>query len=730
VSGIAKREPPVTPAVYEPRPQTVWIDDYLDGKQSEISEYIKIVLRHKLLALAVTLAVFAAAGVWTYTTKRLYTSSVNIQIDPEQAVLPYKEVYDSVTADPKYLLTQAQVLKSEALARRIVTQLNLASASNSDEVARQARGFASRLVVTPVDNTQVVKVSYRSEDPVFAARAINTLADEYANYNVESKRDSNTKAKEFLGAELSKQKQKLEQSEQALVQYSRAHNMLLPSDGTNAITQKLNDLNREMTKVEAEVIANQYQALKSTTLDNFPEGLKTNVMRDLESRRSTLELKLSTLTVQFGPKWPEVITLGKELADVRQQLVNGMRRALEQANAEYNLSVAHRERLATALAAQSRLADQLTQDSIQYNILKRDVDTDRQIHEGLLQRLKETDVSAGLKSGNVHVIDRGYVATLPSSPNVPLNLVLGLTLGLLSGVMCAFAVEYLDQTVASPEDVERDLRLPFLGAIPAFAKSWKDANGGLLMPLNGQRPDSGRHFANAESGVYWESYRALRTSLLFSSPEHRPHVILITSALPGEGKTTTSVNLGIALAQTGARTLILELDLRRPKMAHMLAVANSRGMSRYLAGQCELNTEIQPTGIPNLFAVPSGPIPPNPPELIGSSRMDRALELFRRYFEYVIIDGPPVLPVSDALVISSQVDGVVLVVDGRKTATAVAQRARNLLRSVDASVLGVLVNNAKIDVSEQYYSLYPSIGATAYPVGQTPAVRIEGTLHE
>ena len=500
MSGIAKREPPVTPAVYEARPQTVWIDDYLDGKQSEISEYVKIVLEHWRLALAVALAVFAAAGVWTYTTKPLYTSSVNIQIDPEQAVLPYKEVYDSVTADPRYLLTQGQVLKSEALARRIVTQLNLASASDSDQVARQARGFASRLVVTPVENTQVVKVSYRSEDPVFAARAVNTLADEYANYSVESKRDSNTKAKEFLGAELSKQKQKLEQSEQALVQYSRAHNMLLPSDGTNAITQKLNDLNREMTKVEAEVIANQYQALKGTTLDNFPEGLKTNVMRDLESRRSTLELKLATLTVQFGPKWPEVITLGKELADVRQQLVNGMRRALEQANAEYNLSVAHRERLATALAAQSRLADQLTQDSIQYNILKREVDTDRQIHEGLLQRLKETDVSAGLKSGNVHVIDRGYVATRPSSPNVPLNLALGLTLGLLSGVMCAFAVEYLDQTVASPEDVERDLRLPFLGAIPAFAKSWKDANGGLLMPLNGQRPDSGRHLCECRIG--------------------------------------------------------------------------------------------------------------------------------------------------------------------------------------------------------------------------------------
>ncbi len=203
------------------------------------------------------------------------------------------------------------------------------------------------------------------------------------------------------------------------------------------------------------------------------------------------------------------------------------------------------------------------------------------------------------------------------------------------------------------------------------------------------------------SSIYWESYRTLRTSLLFS-PENRPHSILVTSAVAGEGKSTTSVNLAIALAHTGARTLILELDMRRPQLATRLALRSDRGISRYLSGQSQFHTEIQPSGISNLFVVTAGPIPPNPPELIGSARMATALELLQRHFDFVIIDGPPVTPLTDALVIAPQVNGVVLVVDGR-TAKDSAQRGRNLLRSVDANVLGVVINNVKLD-HQGYYS--------------------------
>jgi capsular exopolysaccharide synthesis family protein len=703
MANLIRRDPVAVAENQAPRRENIWIDDYLDEKQTEIRRYLEIALKRKWLVLGVAAAVAGAVGLWTYTTPRSYSASVNIQIDPEQNVLPYKEAYAAVVPDPRYLGTQAQVLKSEVLARRAVERLKLTS--DPSKVDGTARWFAGNVVVAPVEGTQVVKVTYQAEDPEFAATAVNILADEYVRFGLETKRSSIGEARDFLQEELTKLQQKLQQSEQRLVDYGRAHNILAAAQDNNVIVRKVTELNDQVTKVEAEVLANQYEALESTPLESFPEKLKTAVMKDLDGRQSELEQKLAAATLRFGPKWPEVLALNQQLEDVRKQLVEEKRKALRQAKVEYDLAVMHRDKLAAALEDQNRLADQQAQDSIQYNLLKREAETDRQMHDGLLQRLKETDVSAGLKAGNVHVIDRGHVPTRPSSPNVPLNLALGMMLGLMGGLAVASAVEMLDRTIKTPEDVERDLRLPFLGAIPAFEKSWKQANGGYLAAVGqvGFDPPAGTDIA---SSVYLESYRALRTSLLFS-PEARPHSILVTSSLAGEGKTTTAVNLAVTLAQTGARTIILELDLRRPKLADCLGLDPIRGISRYLSGQSPFHTEIQQSRLAGLFVVTAGPVPPNPPELIGSGRMARLLELLQRHFDYVVIDAPPLTPVTDALVIASQVSGVVLVVNG-STPREKAQKARNLLDGVEARVMGVLVNSVKFDAVGDYYSGYLS----------------------
>ena len=277
----------------------------------------------------------------------------------------------------------------------------------------------------------------------------------------------------------------------------------------------------------------------------------------------------------------------------------------------------------TALADQNRLADQLSQDSIQFNILKREVESDRQLHEGLLQRLKETDVSSGLKSANVHVIDRGQVPRRPDSPNVPRNLALGLTLGLISGIMCAFAVAFLDRTVKTPEDVERELRLPFLGAIPTFDKSWRAATGGILVPPRVQPAHRELHLTSVRpSTCIGKPIAPSERRCSFVPPRAGRKTILVTSALAGEGKSTTAVNLAIVLAQTGARTLLVELDMRRPALADMFQVPRTHGMSRYLSGQCELNTEIQRTGIPNLMFVAGWPGASQPARIDWSARLN------------------------------------------------------------------------------------------------------------
>jgi polysaccharide biosynthesis transport protein len=697
---VARSSASSLPAVTSPPQESIWIDAYLDQKQSEFLRYFSIAIKRKKLVLLVAAAVFAAAVYWTYTTPRVYTATANIQIEPDQNVLPYNYGVAAVVPDSSYVSTQARVLGSETLGERVVRRLKLVG--GPADAPSLGRWFAGHVQVEPVQGTQILKVTYRGDEPDFAAQAVNALADEYVDYGLEIKRDSILKARDFLQSELTRLQQKMQQSEQRLVDYGRTHNILEPTRENNIVTRRLTELHDEMTKVEGELLANEYKDLQNTPIESFPDQLKTPVTKNLESRRSEMEQKLATLRLKFGSRWPEVVALNEQLNDIRNQLDTERRKALRQARVQYDLATVHQQRLMSAIREQKVLADQLTQDSIQYDMLKREVDADRQLHEGLLQRMKETDISAGLKAGNVRTIDRGHVPRWPSSPNVPLNLSLGLILGVIAGLCAATSAELIDRRIRTPEDVERELRVPFLGAVPKFSKEWTLENGGYLMPLH---ESTARLLPSTRQGsVYWESYRALRTSLLFS-PEKRPHSILVTSAVAGEGKSTSAVNLAIALAHTGARTLILELDLRRPHLAGSLGLRHDVGISRYLAGQTPLHTEIQPSTVPNLFVVTSGPIPPNPPELIGSSRMLAGLELLKRHFDFVVIDGPPVTPLADALVIAPQVSGVVLVV-GARTSAAVAQKGRNYLRSVNANLLGVLVNSVKTDLTDAYGSYY------------------------
>jgi capsular exopolysaccharide synthesis family protein len=349
---------------------------------------------------------------------------------------------------------------------------------------------------------------------------------------------------------------------------------------------------------------------------------------------------------------------------------------------------------------------------VQYNILKREAEANKQLYDGLLQKLKEAGVSAGLRSSNIRIVDPALVPPWPARPQKARNLLLALLVGLVGGVGLAFLREYMDNTVKTPDDVEHLTRLPSLAVVPAFSLVNGHGRGTRMLRSGGESEPSRSAVAlvshERPQSQISEAFRALRTSLLLSQAEHPPQVILVTSALPREGKTTAAVNLAVTFAQLGDRTVLVDGDLRKPGIGKLLSLSDGSrhaGLSTYLAGVSSLDLVTIPhPSIPNLAAIPSGPIPPNPADLLSSKRLQDAILHLRERFRFIILDSPPVMAATDAIVLSVMADGVLLVVRSGQTSKAAFTRARDQLRSVRCSLLGVVLNAVDTSSPDYYYS--------------------------
>jgi polysaccharide biosynthesis transport protein len=747
---IRKEQTPSTPERYSGRP--AWSsfpqeeENYID-----LRRYIQIVLKHRWLIAAVVFTVVAVVALQVFTTTSLYRSTVKIQIDPESGnVLPYQDVSeysDRFLYTDMYLQTQFEVLQSRALARRVIDRLDLeddpvfnapvrkgllteasswvqkeakrlfsaakpprASAPGEEAGESSAdRRLTNRLIsgieVAPVRGSRVVLLSWSSPSPQFSTRVVNALAEEFIELNLATKFESSTKAIDFLQTQMQDLKGKVEQSEEELLRYARSKNILNMDERENIILQKLVDVNQQMTQVEAGLIANtaQFEAIRNATVENFPQSLKTDSILRLEDRLFTLRQQLASLSSRFGSQWPEVVQTERQIVEVEQQIHREKTDALGRARQDYQIAIRHRQMLAESLERQKSLADQLSADSIQYNILRREVDTNRQLYDGLLQRLKEVGVTAGLRSSNIHIVDRGDIPEAPYSPKTANAMALAFAVGLGLALGMAFMVEYFDNTLKTPNEVEEFLRLPSLGVIPKMGKKVSQAPSLLLPAVTGEAKSGAVVPFGQGKFRYWEAYRSLRTSILLSHSGRPPQKILVTSSVPGEGKTTTVINTAIVLAQTGARTLIMDLDMRRSTLSGIFGMNGNQGLSAFLSGNSDLSGSLRQTSVPNLYILPAGIRPPNPAELIGSERMEHALRLLSEYFKYIVIDSPPVLSVSDSLVISTLVDGVVLVVRGGETPKDAVKKANAHLVAVGAPILGAMINNVDLDSPEYVY---------------------------
>lgn len=722
---------------------------YPFGPQKNLREYLNILLYRKWLILTCVLTFLAAATVYTFRQIPVYEATARVEIDLQSNTnLPYQDFsqdgYNS-SRYQEYLETQITHITSRSLARRVVLATGMDRElpaafkliedafqpaqlwnwipgigpvetddlpdTREEKIEKVIDYVLEDLDITPNRNSRVIDVTYSSTDPELASTIVNTLTREYIDYNFQVRFDATARATDFLQKQLVDLKAKVEESDAALIAYAREHNILNVGEKQDVVMQTLEDLNSNLSEARAARMAKEsvYTTMANADSEKFPQALRTPLMEELEPELLANEQALAEMTAQLGPAMPQVKQLQSKVRQGREQLKREKELANQNARTEYDTALAREKLLSEAFEKQKILANNLNESSIHYNILRREVETNKQLYDGLLQRMKEAGVAAGLKSSNVRVVDKARVPEEPSIPKPKLNLALALMLGMISGVGLAFSLNYLDNTIKTPEDVEEKVGLPSLGLIPSL-QSARGRYGYLHRPhkkaaQNEVLARQGVELAtlNAGSSLIAEAYRGLRTALLLSMPENPPKIIMVTSSKAEEGKTTTVCNTALSLAQTGKRVLILECDMRRPRIRKIFQESGD-GMSEYLTGQVEFNTVVKESTIPNLSIVHAGTPPPNPGELLGSRRMQDAVLAAAKTFDFILIDTPPIMSVADPLIVATVADGVILVVKGGGVQPDIIKRAKKSLESVHARILGVVCNN--VDLNSAGYKYY------------------------
>ncbi len=713
------------------------------AQDSVLRDYLRVLIKRKWVVLGSVAVILGAVTISTLKATRIYDSSGSIAINKtDPALLNLKDSSNggSDYYDPADLDTEARILNSDLLALQVIKQLNLdkrpelggrsdmPSATlplttdelqpDSEKTSALLGGFKGNLRVTPVPNTRIIEIHYRSPDRDLAARVVNTLINTYIEQNFKTRFESTMQASDWLSKQLVDLQMKVETSQEKLVQYQKQHEILGIDEKQNIITSKLDELNKELTAAESDRMGKEsvYRLVQSDEPDasvaaaigssGGAEGASasSSLMEKLRAQQADLHVQVAQLSTQFGPAYPKVAQLNSQLKEVDAQIQLELKKVISRVRGQYLTSLQHEDMLHAALDKQKQEANQLNESAIEYSLLKRDLDSNRTLYEGLLEKLKEAGVTAGLRSNNVRSVDVARVPVEPSEPNVPRNLSFALALGLTTGIGLAFLLEGVDNTVRTPEQAQIISSLPSLGMIPLGSRITGEGVSKKRLSVTSSREVVELVTQSRPQSQMAESYRALRTSLLLTSLGAPPKVILVTSALPQEGKTTTSINTAIVLAQKGTRILLIDADLRRPSIHKTLGMGPRTGLSNVLTGNATLQqTVIRSNILPTLFVLPAGPPPPNPAELLASSHMKDVLAELREQYDHIVVDTPPTLSVTDAVVMSTRADAVVLVIRSGQTTKQALRRSRDLLMQVNARIAGVLLNAVDLASPDYYY---------------------------
>jgi capsular exopolysaccharide synthesis family protein len=686
--------------------------------------------------------------VWSFSATPIYEAEVTIQIDRENPnILAFKDVYEIESSTDDTLRTQFEVLKSRTLARRVIENLHLNRVpelqqkepgiiasfrksvadlllprnpeKDSDKLRPIVDEYLRRLSVTPVRQARLAGVSFESQDPNLAAKIINAHTDAFIEQNFQYKWEATQKASVFLKQQSETLKSNLEKAEDRLQAYSRENQILFTDQGRNTATEKLQRLEEEYTKAVADrILKESYDNLiNEGETEALPTVTNNQLLASLTNQLAQLKRDESELAVTFSPDYPSRKRKLSQIEEINNLISREKERIVRTVQAEYQAARDREASFARAITQQREAVNKINEGIIQYNIIKREVDSDKQLYEGLLTRLNEAGVSADLRASNIRIVDGAEVPERPIRPRKFLNLVISLMAGLVLGVGLAFFQEYMDDTIKSVEDINHYLKIPTLGLVPKMAsvQAKKGYGYGQLYVYGRKKSEHGITAAlpnvdlvahEAPSSLMAEAYRSIRTSLLLSSPDHPPRSVLVTSAAPSEGKTVTAVNVAISLTQAAARVVLIDADMRKPRISSVFNLRDPIGLSSVLTGTAPLKAAIQHSPIANLFIMPCGPLPPNPGELIVASRFRQLMQVLPQYFDYVVLDSPPISNVSDARILASICDAAVLVVKALSTSRSQAMNAADQLRESQGRLAGIVLNDIDVNAAGSYSYYY------------------------
>ena len=726
--------------------ERVEVVDEILGQDRSMEEtmdhYWKVFTRRWQIALLVLAVTVLVMMVRDYRKVPVYRARGTLMIDKEDAnMLNLPGMYrGSSDWRNEYLNTQIQILQSRSLAREVVEDLNLIQGRvDLDEKEKEGddsavKGLLGGLMIMPVEDTRLVRVSYASSDPEYAALVINTLFDNYIRFNLRLKTESTKQASDFLYKSINDLKRNLTQKEKELQNYGQQKELFYLSNQDSTVVQKFSDFNKAFTSAQIERInlESAYRSLKEKPYEEYAEVRTNPLIQSLKQQYSTLESEYKRKSQTFRETYPEMQRLNAQMetlqSRIRQETLDVAPKALRSAQAAYQAALKKEQSLEKLLNQQKTEVISTNTDAIYYNSLQIEVTNMRGLLNHLVKKQKESLLTSrldGLQTSNIKVIDRAEVPKFPISSSRQMAVVKAVFIGIFLGLFLVFALDWLDKTLKTPEDAEQFLHVPTLGMVPELGTETNHGYYGSRKPGNkGGHPPRHIELANYDDNesAIAESYRNVRTSIMLSTADGPPKVIAVSSSSPREGKTSTAVNLAVSFTKLGKRVLIIDGDLRKPMIHKIFGRKNTTGLSSFLVSKEAPEELFFKTRVPNLYVIPSGPTPPNPTELLDSARMEKLLEKLRKHFDVIFIDSPPMVGIVDPIIIGRHADGVILVVWWGKTSRKAADRVRQELVRYRIRILGTVLNKVNVKKEPGYAYRY-GYGKYAYDYSEGESKR-------